>query len=167
MNLSIALEIGVPEAGEAERIIAIARDAGVFSTEEVDVVQELVQEHFQLGAERSGYYFIVARDERDLLGFACYGPRPLTIGTFDLYWIVVAPRLGQRGIGTILLERVTHDVRTAGGRLLVAETSGLPAYLPAREFYDRHRFMRVASIADFYAPGDDLVLFVKGLDQCL
>ena len=163
MNSSIALEIGMPEAGEAERIVAIARHAGVFSPEEVDTVHELVQEHFQLGAERSGYYFIVARDERDLLGFACYGPRPLTLGTFDLYWIVVAPRVGQRGIGTILLERVTRDVRTAGGRLLVAETSGLPDYLPAREFYDRHSFRRAARIADFYAPGDDLVLFVKRL----
>jgi ribosomal protein S18 acetylase RimI-like enzyme len=163
MNSSIALAIGMPEAGEAERIVAMARDAGVFSSEEVDVVRELVQEHFRLGAERSGYYFVVARDERELLGFACYGPRPLTLGTFDLYWIVVAQRMGQRGIGTTLLGRVMHDVRAAGGRLLVAETSGLPAYLPAREFYDRHSFTRAATIGDFYAPGDDLVLFVKRL----
>lgn len=136
---------------------------GVFSTEEVDVVQELVQEHLQLGAERSGYYFVLARDERDLLGFACYGPRPMTLGTFDLYWIVVAPGVWQRGIGTALLEGVTQAVQATEGRLLVAETSGLPGYLPAREFYDRHSFTRAATIPDFYAPGDDLVLFVKRL----
>jgi ribosomal protein S18 acetylase RimI-like enzyme len=163
VNDTTALEIRLPSADEAGRIVAIAREAGVFSAEEIDVVQELVQEHFGLGAERSGYHFVVACGERDLSGFACYGPRPMTEGTFDLYWIVVAPQDGKRGVGGALLERVVDEVQAVSGRLLVAETSGLPAYVPARAFYDRHHFARAATIPDFYAPGDDLVIFVKRL----
>ena len=164
MDSAKTIEIRMPTAAEGERIVAIAREAGMFAAEEIDVVQELVQEHYELGAERSGYYFVVACDGRDLSGFACYGPRPLTVGTFDLYWIVVSPDSGQRGVGSALLERVMDEVRAARGRLLVAETSSLPTYGPARAFYDRHSFARAATIQDFYAPGDDLVIFVRRLD---
>jgi ribosomal protein S18 acetylase RimI-like enzyme len=163
VDILTAFQIRSPSEAESECITAIARDAKVFSAEEIEVVQELVEEHFEFGAERSGYHFVIAGDEREVFGFACYGPRPLTIGTFDLYWIVVAPDSGQRGVGSALLERVIAEVRAAGGRLLVAETSSLPAYGPARAFYDRHDFARAATIQEFYAPGEDLVIFVRRL----
>jgi GNAT superfamily N-acetyltransferase len=43
------------------------------------------------------------------------------------------PRPAQgRGIGHALLARVEAEVQTRGGRLLLIETSGTPAYAPAR-----------------------------------
>jgi ribosomal protein S18 acetylase RimI-like enzyme len=164
VDASPMLEIGTPEPCDLDRIVAVASAASVFSDEELDVVRELVQEHFAHGANQSGYYFVIAGDAQDLLGFACYGPRPLTQGTFDLYWIVVAPGAGRRRIGSALLSHVIEDVRRLDGRLLIAETSGLPEYRPARSFYLTHGFACAATIADFYSRGDDMVLFVKRLE---
>ena len=98
-----------------------------------------------------------------MLGFACYGPRPLTRGTFDLYWIAVRCTAQGRGVGGALLQRVAQEVRAMGGRMIVAETSGRPDYAPTRRFYETHGYVREATITDFYAPGDDLVIYVQRL----
>lgn len=100
-----------------------------------------------------------------MLGYACFGPHPLTQGTYDLYWIVVDPDAQGRGIGHALLSRVEAEVRARGGRLLLVETSGTPAYVPARRFYEASGYRCEAAIHDFYAPGDDLLIFSKDLAQ--
>ncbi len=159
-----AVVVQAPLHADAEGILALASASSVFSGEEVAVLGELLREHFDRGADGSGYHFLIARNGHDLLGFACYGPRPLTRGTFDLYWLAVAPGHTGRGIGMALADQVAETIRSLGGRLLIAETSGLPGYLPARRFYTRHAFRAVATIPDFYAPGDDLVLFVRKVE---
>ncbi len=98
-----------------------------------------------------------------MLGFACYGPRPLTRGTYDLYWIAVRRTAQGRGVGGALLQRVAQDVRALGGRMIVAETSGRPDYEPTRRFYETHGYVREATLSDFYGPGDDLVVYVQRL----
>jgi ribosomal protein S18 acetylase RimI-like enzyme len=98
-------------------------------------------------------------------GYACFGPHPLTQGTYDLYWIVVDPVAQGHGIGHALLARVEAEVQARGGRLLLVETSGTLAYAPARRFYESSGYRCEATIHDFYAPGDDLVIFSKDLGQ--
>jgi ribosomal protein S18 acetylase RimI-like enzyme len=98
-------------------------------------------------------------------GYACFGPHPLTQGTYDLYWIVVDPVAQGHGIGHALLARVEAEVQARGGRLLLVETSSTPAYTSARQFYESSGYRCEAIIHDFYAPGDDLLIFSKGLGQ--
>jgi ribosomal protein S18 acetylase RimI-like enzyme len=100
-----------------------------------------------------------------MLGYACFGPHPLTQGTYDLYWIVVDPTAQGHGIGHALLARVEAEVQARGGRLLLVETSGTPAYAPARRFYETSGYLCEAVVHDFYAPGDDLLIFSKDLGQ--
>jgi ribosomal protein S18 acetylase RimI-like enzyme len=100
-----------------------------------------------------------------MLGYACFGPHSLTQGTYDLYWIVVDPAAQGRGIGHALLARVEAEVQARGGRLLLVETSGTPAYAPARRFYETSGYLCEAVVHDFYAPGDDLLIFSKDLGQ--
>mgnify|MGYP001103856962 CR=1 FL=1 len=85
----------------------------------------------------------------------------MTQGTFDLYWIAVDPAAQGRGIGHALLARVEAEVQARGGRLLVIETSGTLAYAAARRLYETSGFRCEAVIHDFYAPGDDLIIFGK------
>jgi ribosomal protein S18 acetylase RimI-like enzyme len=98
-------------------------------------------------------------------GYACFGPHSLTQGTYDLYWIVVDPTAQGRGIGHALLARVEAEVQARGGRLLLVETSGTPAYTAARRFYESSGYRCEATIHDFYAPGDSLWIFSKDLGQ--
>jgi ribosomal protein S18 acetylase RimI-like enzyme len=97
------------------------------------------------------------------VGYACFGPHPLTEGAYDLYWIVVDPVARGNGVGHALLRQVENEVRARGGRLLLVETSGTSAYAAARHLYERGGYRREAIVHNFYAPGDDLLIYVKEL----
>ena len=43
-----------------------------------------------------------------VLGYACFGPTPMTERTWDLYWIAVAPNAKRAGVGRAL--RRKHDM---------------------------------------------------------
>jgi ribosomal protein S18 acetylase RimI-like enzyme len=87
----------------------------------------------------------------------------LTEGTYDLYWIAVDPAAQGRGLGHALMAQVEAQIRAQGGRLLLIETSSTSPYEPARRLYLSSGFGLEATIRDFYAPGDDLLIFSKHL----
>ncbi len=147
---------------DGPQLVAVTADVGVFTPEEVATVDELWRDFLRQG-EASGYHFVVWREEERVLGFACYGPRALTEGTFDLYWIVVAKAAQGRGIARALMQQVETDIRQMGGRLIVIETSGTPEYEPARRLYTACGCAPEAIIRDFYRPGDDLFIFTRHL----
>ncbi|GAB4389807.1 GNAT family N-acetyltransferase [Albidovulum sp.] len=149
-------------AEDAAAIRALVAATGMFSAAEVDIAAELVEERVARGTA-SGYEFVIAEADGALLGYACWGPTPGTQGTCDLYWIVTAPQAQRRGIGRALLQRVIAAARQAGGRLLVAETSGRADYAPTRAFYRASGFRLAARLADFYAPGDDKLILTREL----
>ena len=76
--------------------------------------------------------------------------------------MAVDPALHGAGIGTALL--LEMERRLAGvARLIVAETSGRPDYQPTRAFYESRGYRVGGIIREFYAPGDDQVVYVKSL----
>ena len=146
---------------DGPQIQDIAARAGVFNQEEVECVVALWEDYLTIGPTVGGYNFIVDRDGERVLGFACYGPRDLTDGVFDLYWIAVDSNSLRNGVGRGLLTACEDEVRQAGGRMLVAETSGTPHYESTRKFYSGMGYALEATIKDFYTEGDDLAIFVK------
>ena len=80
-----------------------------------------------------------------------------------LYWIAVSRETQAKGVGTKLLKHVEQAAHQAGARLLVIETSSLPHYELTRRFYLKHSYEQDATIRDFYADGDDMVVFRKRL----
>ncbi len=146
---------------DGKAIIEITAESGVFKPVEIDCVEELWEDFIEKGTD-SGYEFLVfCREEGQVVGYVCFGPHPLTEGTFDLYWIAVHPENRERGVGRALLAQVEERVREASGRLLLIETSGTLPYVPARHLYESAGYEREATIRDFYAPGDDLIVFSK------
>ena len=141
------------------RIEEITRAAGLFREEEIPVALEVFDgaaagspDYIALGAEHDGR----------LAGWICWGPTPCTLGTYDLYWMAVDPALQRIGIGTALVAAMER--RLAGvARLIVVETAGRPDYRDTRAFYQARGYSVAATIADFYAPGDDQVVYVKSL----
>ena len=146
---------------DGAQIQGITARAGVFSQEEVDCVREIWEDYLNVGPDECGYNFIVDRDGNQVLGFACYGPRDLAEGVFDLYWIAVDPNARRSGVGRELLTASEEAVCQTGGRMLIAETSGTPRYESTRTFYLRMGYLAEATIKDFYTKGDDLAIFVK------
>lgn len=148
--------------GRAQRepLERLVRATGRFRASEVRTAVELLDEAL---AGDDDYRFVGAYDGDVLQGYACWGPTPGTEGTHDLYWIVVDPARQGAGIGGALLRHVAEALSAIGGRLLVAETSGRSDYAPTRAFYEKHGFIRAATVAGYYAPGDDLVIYTKDL----
>ncbi|MGH7507182.1 MAG: GNAT family N-acetyltransferase [Longimicrobiales bacterium] len=109
-------------------------------------------DYFALGAFTPG---------GQLVGYVCFGPTPCTMGTWDLYWIAVAPDAQNAGVGTTLLQEVERRLAQADARLVIIETSSQPSYQPTRVFYVRRGYSEVARVLDFYADGDDRVIFAK------
>lgn len=144
-------------------ILQVTAAIDIFNVTEINCVEELWNAYRDEGEEASGYTFLVYRDANRVLGYACFGPHPLTQGSFDLYWIAVDPEARGHGIGRALLSRVEAEVQARGGRLMLIETSSTPAYAPTRRFYEACGYSCVATIEDFYAPGDSLVIFAKSL----
>lgn len=150
------------EADKAQ-ITDITARAGVFSREEIDSVPEMFDEYLRYGTEGDGYRFLVYREGDQVLGYAIFGWRDLTDGVYDLYWIAVDPSARRKSIGRKLLTACEEAVRNAGGRMVIAETSGTPQYEPTRKFYLGTGYVNEATIKDFYSPGDDLCIFIKRL----
>lgn len=142
------------------RLEQLTRETGLFREEEVATAVELLDESF---AGDDDYRFVGAFDGDQLIGYACWGPTPGTAGTWDLYWIVVERNRQGSGIGTQLLGAVEQRLTTHDARLIVVETSSRNDYEPTRKFYEARGYTRTATIAGYYAPGDDLVIYTKDL----
>jgi ribosomal protein S18 acetylase RimI-like enzyme len=146
-------------AADRRRIEEITRAVLVFRDDEVPVALEV----FDGAVGGSPDYIALGAtvDER-LVGWICWGPTPCTLGTYDLYWMAVDPTMQGSGIGAALLRAM--EGRLAGSaRLIVVETAGRPDYRPTRAFYEARGYRKAAIIPDFYAPGDDQVVYVKAL----
>jgi ribosomal protein S18 acetylase RimI-like enzyme len=146
-------------AADRGRIEEITRAVGLFHADEVPVALEVFDGAV---AGSPDYLALGATIDGGLAGWICWGPTPCTQGTYDLYWMAVDPALHGAGIGTALVAEMER--RLAGtARLVVVETAGRAAYAPTRAFYQARGYRRAAVIPDFYAPGDDQVVYVKTL----
>jgi GNAT superfamily N-acetyltransferase len=143
-------------------ILAISRAEPLFSAEDVECVEELLEDYFD-DPDEEDYTFLTADGPGEVAGYACYGPTPLTKGTFDLYWICVGPDHRRHGVGQMLLAAVEAAVQEQGGRLVTIDTSGLPAFHGTRSFYEGCGYLAGSRVPDFYGPGDDLVKYYRHL----
>lgn len=147
--------------GDRPAILAIIEGTGNLTDEEKDCAVELLDIYLE-NPRQKDYYFLAAADHQDSpVGYVCYGRTPLTDAVYDMYWIVVDEAHRNKGVGKDLLDATEDILRKEGARVLVAETSGLPAYEPARSFYKRNGFGEEAKVKDFYKTGDDLIIYVK------
>jgi len=141
-------------------IAALVEATGMFSAAEVEIAAELVDERLERGAD-CDYRFAVAEIEERVVGYACFGPIPCTVSSYDVYWIAVDPTEQGRGVGRRLLADVEKRVVDLGGTRIYVDTSGRDAYAPTRAFYERMGYKRAAALTDFYAPGDAKIVYVK------
>jgi len=141
-------------------LMAILRRTPEFKPFEVEVAEELICANLE---DPTDYPIFIAEVGGAVAGYICYGPTPVTEGTWDIYWEAVARERQGLGIGGKLMTAVLKEIKEAGGRLAVIETSGIPSYEKTRRFYAGLGYETVARIPDFYAPGDDKLILVQKL----
>jgi GNAT superfamily N-acetyltransferase len=109
------------------------------------------------------HIWLTACEGHDVLGFAYCEPERMTDGTYNLLAIAVDPNRQSGGIGQLIVAAVEQAVGDLAGRVLLVETSSLPEYERTRSFYDQLGYGREAVIREFYAKGEDKVVFRKQL----
>jgi ribosomal protein S18 acetylase RimI-like enzyme len=135
---------------------------GFFKPHEVDTLQEVLDDyHAEAAAE--GHVCQTLERDGERLGFVYFAPAPMTLGTWELWWIVVKSDVQARGLGGEMLRFAEEEVRRRGGRVLFIDTSSQPLYDPTRRFYLKHGYEEHAILRDYYAAGDSKVVFRKAL----
>lgn len=148
---------------------AITASSGYFSQEEERLAGSLVLERLFKGLE-SGYHFLFAEragqgGQADTFAFACYGPVPCTQGAWELYWIAVRQDMRGHGHGGELVARAAERMAALGGRRCLAETSARAQYAPTWRFYEAAGFTPVATVPDYWAEGEDNLIYMLRLGR--
>ena len=168
---------------DKQAIMQILRDTPEFIPAEVVVAEEVLDNYLK-DPSGSGYYVFVAEltlppllerqgikvkgkgnQQSELVGYICYGPTPLTEGTWDIYWMAVNQKAKGKGIGSALLALAEGKIKEAGGRLILIETSSKPEYERTIKFHRSQGYEVVSQIPDFYALGDDKLTLQKRLNR--
>ncbi len=144
-------------------ILDILKRTDYFTEDEVGIADELLNSYFDESLE-SGYWTYTAVTDK-VAGYVCYGPTPLTEGTYDIYWIAVDPEQQGKKIGTELLSFAEADIARHHGRLITVNTSSQEKYVSTRSFYLNRGYQEGSRIKDYYRPGDDLVVYVKQISE--
>lgn len=116
-----------------------------------------------LQPQNPDYEVLVAVRADKVVGYICYGPTPMTEGTFDLYWIASDPSVRGQGVGAALVSGMEGNLRRRKGRLIRVETSAMEAYGPTRGFYQSMKYVEESRFRDFYKVGEDLIILSKRL----
>lgn len=97
------------------------------------------------------------------IGFCYAAPEALADGTWNMLAIAVLPGLQSKGAGAAIVAALEAHLGGLGHRVLIADTSGTPEYEQTRAFYRKNGYSEEARIRDFWAAGDDKVVFWKAL----
>ena len=120
-----------------------------------------VIEEYLARPEASGYNIHVAEGDGSVVGYVSFGPEMEAPDVWEVYWVAVAPELQGQGIGRRLMAFAEKAMAARKARLILVETSGRPDYAKTRHFYQVLGYTEAARIRDFYAPGDDKVIYEK------
>jgi ribosomal protein S18 acetylase RimI-like enzyme len=153
--------IARPDPAHRAALAGLVRAVPEFDQADAQVALELIDA--ALGGSPDYELLVDHLGDGSARGYVCFGPTPMTHGTWDLYWIAAHPLARRLGVGAALIREVESVLRARGARLIRVETASNDAYQATRAFYDRMGYREEARLRDFYKPGDDLVIYARRL----
>ncbi|MDI6774879.1 MAG: GNAT family N-acetyltransferase [Verrucomicrobiota bacterium] len=145
-------------------ILRMLEETRFFRPDELLVAREVLDDALLKGP--AGHYqSYVAEKDGQAVGWVSFGPVPCALGSYEVYWIVVSPSCRRVGVGGKLMDRVERAVARRKGRQILIETSGQAVYEPTRSFYAGLGYRQIAYLTDFYAPGDNMIVFAKTMSD--
>ena len=116
-----------------------------------------------LAADESADIWLTCVTNGKAVGFCYAVPEDLAEGTWNMLAIAVLPGLQGGGCGGALTQHLETALKARGQRILIADTSGTDAFRQTRAFYSKQGYVEEARIRDFWAKGDDKVVYWKSL----
>ncbi len=114
-------------------------------------------------AGETGAFWLTCHHDGKAVGLCYTVPEELADGTWNMLALAVRPDLQGKRLGTELVGAVEQHLKDQGQRILIVETSGTDDFALTRKFYTGNGYEEEARIRDFWADGDDKVIFRKAL----
>ncbi|MCR9198574.1 MAG: GNAT family N-acetyltransferase [Planctomycetaceae bacterium] len=150
--------IRAAEPRDFDRLVEVAIASALFEAEQSELISQMLR------SQSATEIWLTAEVEEQPVGVACLTPEKMTSGTWNLLMIAVPPSHQRKGVGKSMFDYVQSWIATNGGRMLIIETAGDPAFSYVRTFYAREGFEQEATIRDFYEKGGDRVVFRRLVD---
>ena len=144
---------------DTNAIIALAKKLEMFDRDGLELIKVKLTDY--LGGNSHDLWF--SADENCLVGVIYCAPEPMTRGTWNVLMLLVERDRQRQGHGSALMSYVEQTLRDRGERLLIVETSSLDEFESAQKFYSQFGFNEEARIRNFYAAGEDKIIFTKKL----
>jgi len=145
---------------DKQKVLSFLSASSIFRDNELRIAEQVFDDAVKEGVGGE-YLSYVAEQDGKIAGWICFGPAPCTVGTYDIYWIAVDPAKRGNGLGSALINFAENKIKNSNGRMIVIETSSSNLYLPTRSFYTKKGYLQMASVDNFYAPGDGKVVYAK------
>jgi ribosomal protein S18 acetylase RimI-like enzyme len=141
-------------------VMHILQNTPEFNNLDLAVAEEVIDDYLK-DASASGYHILVSAIDALIYGYVCYGLNPMTVSTWDIYWIAIARSSQGKGMGRELLTATENLIWKAGGTLIIIETSSTPLYDRTNRFYNLIGYKVACQIAEYYGPGDGKIIYEK------
>jgi len=151
------MSLRFPTRADLPAIRSIVDEAQLFPPEILDSMIE----PFFTDSEASGKWCVFDDEKLGVVGVAYCRPEPLTDGTWNLLAIGLRQHVRGGGIGAQLISHIVGMLSNA--RLLIVETSSADQYVGTCRFYLSCGFERVARVPQYWAEGEDKIIFSKAL----
>lgn len=148
---------------DTPRLVELAQATRMFKPLEIVALREVLDDYHATNRDAGHRCVTAIESDEAILGFAYFAPAAMTVGTWYLYWIAVDPVRQGTGVGRQLLAHCETEIPGRAGERLFVETSSTPHYEPTRGFYLRQGYAEAARLPDYYAAGDDMVVYWKQL----
>ena len=144
-----------------EALLTIIKNSGQFDEDGLVHVKTTLDAHLENPEE--AIWFTAIDDVP--VGVAYCAPEPVTSGTWNLLMLWMKDGYEGRGFGKELVSHVENEIRNRQARLLIVETSQLPDFSSARAFYEKCGFNLEAEVKDFFAAGDNKLIYTKAVQK--
>lgn len=155
-----AIDIRLLTADHLPAVKALIDGVGLFPSGLLDDLTA----PFLAGAAPEAPWLVALRD-----GAPCavvhYAPERFTEGTWNLLLVAVRRDCQGQGLASLVTRHVERQLADRGARMLLIETSGLPAFEHPRAVYRHLGYVEEARIREFYARSEDKVIFRKILSD--
>ena len=149
-------EIRMIEKGDLEALRSVLNSIELFPAEMLD---DMIHDYFNL-LESKDLWFTCTQDGTPV-SIAYCAPEKLTNGTYNLYALGIKGDYHGQGIGKQMIQYIEEKLISEGQRIIIVETSSTPDYQTSRQFYENLNYTKEATIRDFWADGDDKIVYWK------
>lgn len=146
MTIRPATRTDIPALGK------IAEGAGLFPAE---LLPDMISTALHTGPD-----IWLVSDPGQVAGFAFARPEEMTDRVWNILALAVAPDVHRKGHASALLSAMETQL---DARMIVIETTQLLEQAAARAFYEKEGYALEGTVRDFYAAGEDKLIYRKVL----